>query len=112
MVGRQVDDLAIGEHALHLALEVGPLDRAVEVVERERAAAQQELAQDRHLGLLQPEVARLDDVDPGIGPEIRIFEREDDGIVDLDGGDGADASREVLFGGRRVDEPRLVFRAR
>jgi hypothetical protein len=48
--------IAIGEHALHLALHVGPLDGAVEVVEGERAAAQQELAQDRDLGVLKPQV--------------------------------------------------------
>ena len=45
MRGRQIDDLAVGKHPLHLLLEVVPLDRPVEVVEGERAAAQQELAQ-------------------------------------------------------------------
>ena len=64
MILRQIDDLAIGKHAFELALDVRPFDRPVEVVEGERAAAQQELAQDRDLGLLQPQVAAFDDVDP------------------------------------------------
>ena len=50
MVLREVDDLAIGKHLLHLGGEVFPLDRAVEVVEEGRAAAQEELAQGRGLG--------------------------------------------------------------
>ena len=101
---------AIGKHASQLALEIRPFDRSVKIVERQRAAAQQELAQDRHLGLLQPEVARFDHVDPRIGPEIRILERQHDRIVDLNRRRGAHAAREILFGRRRVDEPGLVLR--
>ena len=56
MLRRQVDDLAVGEDPLQLPLEVGPLDRAVEVVERQRAAAQEELAQDRDLVVVGTQV--------------------------------------------------------
>ena len=61
---RQVDDLRSGNTRFISLLEVVPLDRAVEIVERQGAAAQQELAQDRHFGRVQPQVAGLDDVDP------------------------------------------------
>ena len=40
MVLRHLDDLAIGEQQLHLLLEVGPLGRAVEIVDHREAAAQ------------------------------------------------------------------------
>ena len=70
---RKIDDLAIGKHPLQLAFEIQPLDRTVKIVERQRAAAQEELAKDRNLRFLEPKIARLDDVDPGIVPEVGIL---------------------------------------
>ena len=112
MLGRQVDDLALGKDALELAHDVLPLDRAVEVVEGRRPAAQEELAQDGHFLVLQPQVARLDEVDPGVLEQLRIGQREHDGIVDADGGDALEPPRQVLLGGRTVDRPRLAPVAR
>ncbi len=105
---REVDELAVREHALHLLRRVVPLVRTVEVVEGQRAAAQQELAQDRHLVVAQAQVARLDDVDPAVVPQLGIVQREDDGIVDLDGRGGAQPARQVLLGRRGIDGPRLA----
>jgi hypothetical protein len=50
----------------------------VEVVEGGGATAQQELAQDGHLAILQPEIAGLDEIDPRLIPELGIIEGEDD----------------------------------
>ncbi len=99
---------SIRKHPLHLPLEVGPLDRPVEIVEGHRAAAQQELAQARDLGVGRNPGARLDEIDPRIGPQRLVIQIYDHGIVDLDGGDGSDATREVLLGGWIVDGPALV----
>src|SRR5918993_2038172 len=75
---RNLHDLAIRKHPLELLFRQLPLVRAVKIVKRQRAAAQQELAQDWNLGVLQLQVARLDDVYPGIFPELRILECQDD----------------------------------
>src|SRR3989449_7139932 len=64
MILRHLDDLAVREEALHLAREVVPVDRAVEVVEVGRSAAQEEFAKDRQVAVEHLEVARLDEVDP------------------------------------------------
>ena len=40
-------------------------------------------------------------------PEFLVVERDDDGLGDVDGGDRAEPARQVLFGRRRVDRPRL-----
>ena len=104
----EIHDLAVRKHAPHLLGEVVPLVGTVKIVEGERAAAQQELAQDPHLVVAQPHVAGLDDVDPGVVPELRIVERQDDRVVHFDRGGGPQPAREVLFGGGRVDRPRLA----
>ena len=108
MVRAEIDDRTAREHPPELPDDVGELDRTVEIVERQRAAPQQELAQDRHLGVLQPQVPRLDDVDPRVPPEVRVLEREHDRGIDLDRGDGREAAREVLVGRVEVHGPRLV----
>jgi hypothetical protein len=79
----------------------------VEVVEHGGTAAQQEFAQDRHFGVEQPQRARLDEIDPGVLEQPRVVERDDDRILDLDGGGGFHAARQVLLGRGAVDEPRL-----
>src|SRR5262245_44136861 len=107
VVLRHLDHLAVGEEPLHLAREVVPVDRTVEVVEVGRAAAQQEFAQDRQVAVEHLQVPRLDEVDPGILEQARIVERHDDRILDLNRGRGLDAAREVLLGRGGVDVPRL-----
>src|SRR5215203_1699204 len=88
---RNLHDLAIRKHPLQLLFRQLPFVRAVKIVKRQRAAAQQELAQNRHLGVLQLQVAGLDNVDPGIVPELWILECQDDWLADVDRGDGLDA---------------------
>ena len=48
----------------------------------------------------QPQVARLDEVDPRVAEEPRIVERQHDRILDLDDGRGLEAARQVLLGRR------------
>ena len=108
MVLREIDDLPLGKHLLHFLREVLPLERTVEVVEERAAAAQQELAQDLRVAVGQREVARLDEVDPRVLEEAWVVEREHDRVEHVDGGGGLDAARQVLFGGRSVDEPGLA----
>ena len=108
MVVREVDDLAVGEDALHLRGQVVELDRAVEVVEHRRAAAQQELAQVRHVGVGHLQVAGLDEVNPGMLEEARVVERQDHRIFNLDRRRGLHATRQVLLGRGGVDVPRLA----
>ena len=109
MILRNFDDLAIGEHAPHLAGEALPLDRPVKIVEHRRAAPKQELAQNRHVALEQSQRARLDEIDPWVLKETRIVEREDNRVLDLNRGRGLHTPGEVLIGRGRVDEPRLSF---
>ena len=52
MLRRQIDNRPIREDPLHLALEVRPFNRPVEIIEGQRAAAQQELAQNGDLVVL------------------------------------------------------------
>ena len=108
MVLGHLDDFAIGENALELARDVFPLERPVKVVERRRTAAKQELAEQRHLGVEQGQVAALNEINPRMLEEFRVFERQDDRILDVDGRRGLDPSRQILLGRRRVDIPRLA----
>ena len=80
----------------------------MEIIEGQRAAAQQELAQNGDLVVLGNPGARFDQIDPRIREERRVVERDDDGLVDLNRGDRLDASREILLGCRVVDRPALV----
>src|SRR4029450_3387055 len=80
MIPGHLDDLAIREEALHLALERIPLELTVEVVHHREAAAQQELAQDRQLGLGHAHAARLDEVDPRVLEPGRVGEREEEAL--------------------------------
>src|SRR6266853_2806017 len=61
MILGDVDDLAIGEDTLDLALEVVPFERSVKIVEHRAAAAEEELPQDRDVGIEQLQRARLDE---------------------------------------------------
>ena len=80
----------------------------MEVVEVGMAAAQQELAQDRHVAVEHFQIARLDEIDPRVLEQPRIVERQHDRVFDLDCRRRLHAAREVLLGGRRVDVPRLA----
>ena len=56
----------------------------MEVVEVGMAAAQQELAQDRHVAVEHFQIARLDEIDPRVLEQPRIVERQHDRVFDLD----------------------------
>ena len=88
----EVHDLAVWKDAPHLLGEVVPLVGTVKIVEGERSAAQQKLAQDPHFVVPKPHVAGLDDVQPGVVPELRIVERQDDRIVHFDRGGGPETA--------------------
>src|SRR6185369_11560978 len=88
---RKIDDVPIGEDAFQLAFEVGELDWTVEVVEGHRAAAKQEFPKDLDLTVLGNPGARLDEIDPRMGPQKWILDGDLDGIVDLNCGDGSHA---------------------
>ena len=80
----------------------------MKIVERQRAAAQEELTQDRDVRVGELQVSRLDHVDPRIGDEPRIVQREHDRVFHLNRRRGLQTAREVLLGGRAVDEPGLA----
>ena len=103
-----VDNRAIGKDPFDFVLEGLPFERPVKIVEHRGPAAQKELAQDRHLALEQLQRAGLDEVDPWILKEPRIVERHHDRILDVNRRRGLHAARQVLLGGRTVDEPRLA----
>src|SRR5262249_5192174 len=103
------DDLAVRKDFLHLDGEVLPLERAVEVVERRRAATQQELAQRFRVGVGQLQISRFDEINPRIREEPRIVQGEDDRILHVDRHRRFDASRQVLLRGWSIDQPRFAI---
>ena len=109
MVLRDLDDLAIGKHLLHLAARSAPTrtGRGSRRTSRCRRAAGTR-AGSGIARRLQPQVARLDEVDPRILEQPRVVERQHDRILDLDRGRRLDAARQVLLRRRRVDDPRLA----
>ena len=60
-----VDDRPVGEHAPHAVDEDAPLDGAVKVVDHEKPAAQQVLAQLRRLRVREVPLADFDGIEPG-----------------------------------------------
>ena len=78
MVGRQLDDLAIGKHPLELAARrwshsIGPWKSSKRQPCRRAAGTR---AGSGTSLVLQPQVARLDEVDPRVRPELRVLDRE------------------------------------
>src|SRR6266851_871858 len=108
MVLRDLDDLSIREQPFHLVLEHRPFRGAVEIIHHRAAAAEQELAKDRDLAVEQARAARLDEIDPGIFEQARIVHRQENRVLDLDGGRSLHAARQILFCGWSVDTPGLA----
>src|SRR6266850_4718200 len=108
MILRHLDDLAIGEQLLHLTFEISPFERPVKIIHHRAASAQQELAQRCRVAVAHAHAARLDEVDPRILEEARVVERQQNRILDLNGGGRLDAAGQVLLRGGRVDPPGLA----
>ena len=79
----------------------------MKIVEHRRPAPEKVLPQGGHVAIKQLQGAGLHEIDPRILEQARVVTRQDDGIFDLNRGRRFHAPRQVLFGGGRVDKPRL-----
>src|SRR5229473_2982895 len=97
MILRQIHDLAIGKYLFHLAEKMLPLKWTMEIVERRGTAAQEKFAKRLRVVLGELQVSRLDEIDPRIGEEPRIVERQDGRILNIDRRRRFDPPRQVLL---------------
>ena len=95
---------------MHLRLEVGPLRRAVEVLEDREAALQQVGAERLCFAVGEGPEPRLPHERDRVFEEIRIVERQDlvAVVVDVEVGQLADDRREVLLSPRVIVVPRVL----
>ena len=77
-------DRAVGKHFLHALLEAVPFRGAPEIVEHQKSAIEQVIAQSVSLLLAEIEAAGLDHVDEGIIGQLLIGQAEEQPIgIDL-----------------------------
>src|SRR6478736_1285953 len=114
MVVGDLHHLAVREHAAHGLHETLPLQRAVEVIHHEKAAAQQVVTQPGGLLVIQVPAPHFDGVQEGIVEQLVIqrLHRQHHvadaaffGIDGVDAGETADALCQVEFGFRGVGGP-------
>ena len=108
MVSRDFDDFAIGKDPFHLAHEIVPFVRSMEIVEVDAAAAQHELPQNRDVAVVHLQKPGLDEIDPRIFEEAGIVERQHNRIFHLNRGCRLHTARQVLLCGGGVDIPGLA----
>ena len=106
VVVRDVFDDGVGQHHTHAAHEAVPIVLAVEVIDHEKSAARDEVAEPLGFGVGEGPVGDADGVDPRVVPHVVVIDIDDvEGRGRIDAGETAEGDEAIVVGAREVLRP-------